>query len=309
MSRLGIVSKRGWLLFISLGIIWGTPYLFIRIAVEDFSPAIVVFGRVMIAALLLLPIAIHRGHASSLKTHWKGILAFAIIEMCLPFGALAVAEKQISSSLTGLLIAAVPIVNAIISRQIGLDSNWDARRIIGLLIGITGVGLLVGFDISAANYWAIAICFIAVLGYALGPIIITKLLSDVESIGVISWSLLVAGLIYLPLVIRDIVNNSWRAPGVSEISTSAIVSIIALGVLCSAIAFVVLFELIDEVGPTRTTVITYINPAVAIILGVVLLSEPLTLGIMIGFPVVLIGSVMATRKNAQPREVIASAER
>jgi drug/metabolite transporter (DMT)-like permease len=283
--------------------------LFIRIAVEDFSPAIVVFGRVMIAALLLLPIAIHRGHASSLKTHGKGILAFAIIEMCLPFGALAVAEKQISSSLTGLLIAAVPIVNAIISRQIGLDSNWDARRIIGLLIGITGVGLLVGFDISAANYWAIAICFIAVLGYALGPIIITKLLSDVESIGVISWSLLVAGLIYLPLVIRDIVNNSWRAPGVSEISTSAIVSIIALGVLCSAIAFVVLFELIDEVGPTRTTVITYINPAVAIILGVVLLSEPLTLGIMIGFPVVLIGSVMATRKNAQPREVIASAER
>jgi drug/metabolite transporter (DMT)-like permease len=309
MSRIGIVSKRGWLLFISLGIIWGTPYLFIRIAVEDFSPAIVVFGRVMIAALLLLPIAIHRGHASSLKTHWKGILAFAIIEMCLPFGALAVAEKEISSSLTGLLIAAVPIVNAIISRQIGLDSNWDARRIIGLLIGITGVGLLVGFDISAANYWAIAICFIAVLGYALGPIIITKLLSDVESIGVISWSLLVAGLIYLPLVIRDIVNNSWRAPGVSEISTSAIVSIIALGVLCSAIAFVVLFELIDEVGPTRTTVITYINPAVAIILGVVLLSEPLTLGIMIGFPVVLIGSVMATRKNAQPREVIASAER
>ena len=309
MSRIGIVSKRGWLLFISLGIIWGTPYLFIRIAVEDFSPAIVVFGRVMIAALLLLPIAIHRGHASSLKTHWKGILAFAIIEMCLPFGALAVAEKQISSSLTGLLIAAVPIVNAIISRQIGLDSNWDARRIIGLLIGITGVGLLVGFDISAANYWAIAICFIAVLGYALGPIIITKLLSDVESIGVISWSLLVAGLIYLPLVIRDIVNNSWRAPGVSEISTSAIASIIALGVLCSAIAFVVLFELIDEVGPTRTTVITYINPAVAIILGVVLLSEPLTLGIMVGFPVVLIGSVMATRKNAQPKEVIASAER
>ena len=309
MSRIGIVSKRGWLLFISLGIIWGTPYLFIRIAVEDFSPAIVVFGRVMIAALLLLPIAIHRGHASSLKTHWKGILAFAIIEMCLPFGALAVAEKEISSSLTGLLIAAVPIVNAIISRQIGLDSIWDVRRIIGLLIGITGVGLLVGFDISAANYWAIAICFIAVLGYALGPIIITKLLSDVESIGVISWSLLVAGLIYLPLVIRDIVNDTWRAPGVSEISTSAIASIIALGVLCSAIAFVVLFELIDEVGPTRTTVITYINPAVAIILGVVLLSEPLTLGIMVGFPVVLVGSVMATRKNAQPREVIASAER
>jgi drug/metabolite transporter (DMT)-like permease len=263
----------------------------------------------MIATLLLLPIAIHRGHARSLKTHWKGILAFAVIEMCLPFGALAVAEKDISSSLTGLLIAAVPIVNAIISRRIGLDSNWDARRIIGLLIGITGVGLLVGFDISADNYWAIAICFVAVLGYALGPIIITKFLSDVDSIGVISWSLFVAGMIYLPLVIFDIVNDSWRAPGVSEVSTRAIISIIALGVLCSAIAFIVLFALIDEVGPTRTTVITYINPAVAIILGVVLLSEPLTLGIMLGFPVVLIGSVMATRKNVSPKETVASAER
>ena len=309
MSRIGIVSKRGWLLFIALGIIWGTPYLFIRIAVADFSPAIVVFGRVMIAALLLLPIAIHRGHARSLMTHWKGILAFALIEMCFPFGALAVAEKEISSSLTGLLIAAVPIVNAIISRQIGLDSNWDVRRIVGLLIGIIGVGSLVGFDISTENYWAIAICFIAVLGYALGPIIITKLLSDVDSIGVISWSLFVAGIIYLPLVIVDIVNDSWRARGVAEVSTGAISSIITLGILCSAIAFVVLFALIDEVGPTRTTVITYINPAVAIILGVILLSEPLTLGIMVGFPLVLIGSVMATRKNAEAKEVIASAER
>jgi drug/metabolite transporter (DMT)-like permease len=259
--------------------------------------------------VLLLPIAIHRGHAKSLKTHWKGILAFAVIEMCLPFGALAIAEKEISSSLTGLLIAAVPIVNAIISRQIGLDSNWDVRRILGLLIGIFGVGMLVGFDISANNYWAIAICFVAVLGYALGPIIITKLLSDVDSIGVISWSLFVAGVIYLPLVIADVINDSWRAPGVTEISTGAVASIIALGVLCSAIAFVALFALIDEVGPTRTTVITYINPAVAIILGVALLSEPLTIGIMVGFPLVLIGSVMATRKNAISKAAAASTER
>lgn len=309
MSRIGFVSKRGWLLFIALGIIWGTPYLFIRIAVADLSPAIVVFCRVIIAALLLLPIAIHRGHAKALKSHWKGILAFAVIEMCLPFGALAIAEKEISSSLTGLLIAAVPIVNAIISRQIGLDSSWDARRIVGLLIGIVGVGALVGFDISANNYWAIALCFIAVLGYALGPIIITKLLSDVDSIGVISWSLFVAGVIYLPLVIADIINDSWRAPGVTEISTGAVTSVIALGILCSAIAFVLLFALIDEVGPTRTTVITYINPAVAIILGVVLLSEPLTIGIIVGFPLVLIGSVMATRKNAMAKEVMASTER
>jgi drug/metabolite transporter (DMT)-like permease len=291
------MSKRGWILFIALGIIWGTPYLFIRVAVVDLSPAIVVFGRVMIAALILLPIAIHQGHARSLRTHWRGILAFAGIEMCIPFGALGIAEKEISSSLTGLLIAMVPLINAVISRQLGLDSVWDVRRVIGLFVGFFGVGMLVGFDISASNYWAIALCLVAATGYALGPIIITKLLSDVASIGVIAWSLLVAGLIYAPVVAYEVLTDSWRAPGVTEVSQNAILSVVALGVLCSAIAFVALFELIKEVGPTRTTVITYINPAVAIILGILVLSEPITTGIIIGFPLVLVGSVMATRRN------------
>jgi drug/metabolite transporter (DMT)-like permease len=301
-SRIGIVSKRGWILFIALGIIWGTPYLFIRIAVADLSPAVVVFGRVMIAAAILLPIAIHHGHARTLRTHWKGILTFAVIEMCIPFGSLGIAEKEISSSLTGLLIAAVPLINAVISRQLGLDSVWDARRITGLFVGFFGVGMLVGFDISANNYWAILMCFIAATGYALGPIIITKLLSDAASIGVIAWSLLVAGLIYLPIVGFEIVNDSWRAPGVTVVSTEAIVSVIALAVLCSAIAFVALFALVEEVGPTRTTVITYINPAVAIILGIMILGEDITYGIILGFPLVLIGSVMATRRNVEVTE-------
>jgi len=298
-SRIGIVSKRGWILFVALGIIWGTPYLFIRIAVTDLSPAVVVFCRVLIATALLLPIAIHQGQARTLRTHWKGILAFAVIEMCIPFGSLGIAEKQISSSLTGLLIAAVPLLNAVISRQLGLDSDWDVRRIVGLFVGFIGVGMLVGFDVSASNYWAILLCFLAASGYALGPIIITKLLSDVSSIGVIAWSLFIAGLIYLPIVLVEVARDSWRAPGVSHVTTNVILSVIALGVLCSAIAFVALFALVDEVGPTRTTVITYINPAVAIILGIIILSEPITIGILIGFPLVLIGSVMATRRNVE----------
>ena len=219
--------------------------------------------------------------------------------MCIPFGSLGIAEKQISSSLTGLLIAAVPLLNAVISRQLGLDSDWDVRRIVGLFVGFIGVGMLVGFDVSASNYWAILLCFLAASGYALGPIIITKLLSDVSSIGVIAWSLFIAGLIYLPIVLVEVARDSWRAPGVSHVTTNAILSVIALGVLCSAIAFVALFALVDEVGPTRTTVITYINPAVAIILGIIILSEPITIGILIGFPLVLIGSVMATRRNVE----------
>jgi drug/metabolite transporter (DMT)-like permease len=132
------------------------------------------------------------------------------------------------------------------------------------------------------------------------------MLSDVASIGVIAWSLLVAGLIYLPVVTYEVLNDSWRAPGVTVVSQDAILSVIALGILCSAIAFVALFALIKEVGPTRTTVITYINPAVAIILGVIVLSEPITTGIMIGFPLVLIGSVMATRRNVAAVENVSN---
>jgi drug/metabolite transporter (DMT)-like permease len=252
----------------------------------------------LIAALVLLPIAIHRGAAKSILTHWKGILTFAVIEICIPFGVLGVAEKQISSSLAGLLIAAVPLTNAIISRKLGLDSKWDWRRVAGLIIGFFGVGMLVGFDLSADNYWAIAICIFAVLGYALGPIIITKMLSDIPSIGVIAWSVAIAAVVYLPVVGFEVANDTWRAPGVTSVSNSAVMSVVALGILCSAIAFVALFALVDEVGPTRTTVITYINPAVAIILGIVFLNEPLTTGIIIGFPLVLIGSVVATRKNS-----------
>ena len=271
-------------------------------AVVDLSPAIVVFGRAMIAAATLLPIAIHQGQARSLRTHWRGILAFAVIEICVPFGSLGIAEKEISSSLTGLLIAMVPLINAVVSRRLGLDSDWDIRRIVGLFVGFFGVGMLVGFDISADNYWAIALCLVAATGYALGPIIITKMLSDVASIGVIAWSLLLAGFIYLPIVTYEVLTDSWRASGVTSVSLNAILSVVALGVLCSAIAFVGVFALIKEVGPTRTTVITYINPAVAIILGVLVLSEPITTGILIGFPLVLIGSVMATRRNVAPAE-------
>lgn len=293
------MSKRGWILFGALGIIWGTPYMFIRIAVEYLSPAVVVCGRMTLGALLLLPFAIKEDLPAIWRSHKKGILLFAVVEMVLPFGALATAEKNISSSLAGLLIAAVPIVTGLLLRYTNHDDQWDKRRAVGYFIGLFGVAALVGLDITADNWWSIAITFIAVTGYALGPIVISTMLSDISDMGSITLAQVSAAAIYLPLLIWNIATGTWQTETAKSegIPISAWLSVAALGILCTAIAFALLFQLIKEVGPSRTTVITYINPAVAILLGIALLGEPFTAGIAVGFPLVLLGSVLATRQS------------
>ena len=288
------MTKRGWLLIGALGVIWGTPYLFIRIAVEELSPAMVVFSRLLLGAIILLPLAFRQGQGGVLKTHWKGILLFAVIEMAIPFGALGFAEQGISSSLTGLLVAAVPIVNAVITHQLGLDKHWNAKRISGLIIGLLGVSLLVGFEISAENWWSVAIVGLAIIGYALGPVVISQMLSDIPSIGVIAWSQFIGMAIYLPIVSIEFARDTWRY--VPNISTEAVISVIGLGLLCTVLAFILLFKAVEEVGPSRTTIITYINPAIAVLLGIAILGEPLTLGILLAFPVILLGSILAASK-------------
>ncbi len=289
------MTKRGWLLIGALGLIWGTPYLFIRIAVEEISPSMVVFSRLLMGSMILLPLALKQGQGGVIKTHRAGILTFALIEMAIPFGVLGVAEQRISSSLTALLIASVPIVNAIITHRMGLDQHWNLKRISGLLIGLVGVSLLVGFEIRADNWWSVAIVGFAILGYALGPVIISQMLSDVPSIGIMAWSQFMGMAFYAPIVAYEFVNDSWKY--VDQISTDTILSVIGLGLLCTVLAFILLFKAVDEVGPSRITIITYINPAVAVILGIVILSEEITPTMLLAFPTILIGSILAASKS------------
>lgn len=292
------MSKRGWILFGALGIIWGTPYLFIRIAVEYLSPAVVVSGRMVLGALLLLPLAMKDNLPEVWRTHKKGIITFALVEMVVPFGALSVAERNISSSLAGLLIAAVPITTGLLLRFAKHEDQWDKRRALGYIIGLLGVAGLVGLDVTADNWWSIAITFLAVVGYALGPIVISNMLSDTSELGAIVLAMVTTIVIYSPLLIWNLATGTWKtAEAADGIPLNAWMSVAGLGVLCTAIAFVLLFQLIKEVGPSRTTVITYINPAVAIALGMLFLSEPFTTGIAVGFPLVLLGSILATRKS------------
>lgn len=288
------MTKRGWLLIGALGLIWGTPYLFIRIAVEEVSPATVVFSRLLMGALILLPLAFRQGQGSVFKTHYKGILTFALIEMAIPFGALGIAEQRISSSLAALMIASVPIVNAFITHRMGLDQHWNSKRIGGLLIGLAGVGLLVGFEIRADNWWSVAIVGFAIIGYALGPVIISQMLSDVPSIGIMAWSQFMGMIFYAPIMVFEFANGTWKY--VDQIASETILSVVGLGLLCTVLAFIFLFKAVEEVGPSRITIITYINPAVAVILGILVLGEKLTPTMLLAFPIILIGSIMAASK-------------
>src|SRR6187455_540734 len=280
------MSKRGWILFLSLGLLWGMPYLLIRIAVGEFDPLFVAGSLTLMGSLLLLPVALHRKALAPAFRKWKWLVAFTLIEITVPWLMLGHAETRLNSSTAGLLIAVVPLFAAIIVTKLGHE-KLEPRRWLGLGLGFAGVALLVGLDIHFDDLPAVAATIFVALCYAIGPIIIDRKLNDVPAIGVITASLIVATIIYAPFA-PFLWPKTFGAP--------AVLSVIGLGVLCTAAAFIVFFALIAEVGPARATVITYVNPAVAILLGALVLHEPLTIGMALGFPLVILGSFLGTSR-------------
>ena len=283
------MSRRGWALFLALGVIWGIPYLLIKIAVEDLSPAVLVFGRTGLATLLLLPVAMARDQIRPLLAHWRPLLVYTVIEICLPWVLLGRAEQELSSSLTGLLVAAVPLVGAALVKFTGHET-LGARRVVGLLVGFAGVAALVGFDVGASSAGAVAAVGLVAICYALGPLILARHLAHLPSMGVVAASLAITLVIYAPIAALQ-----WpdRAPG-----TDTWLAVVGLAVVCTAVAFLVFFALIAEVGPARATVITYVNPAVALVLGAIVLDERVTVATGAGFALILLGSVLATQREA-----------
>jgi len=278
------VTRRGWILFLTMSVIWGCPYLLIRIAVREIDPATLIFLRTAPAALLLLPLALHRRALSGLVARWPWLLAFTLAELAVPWLFVGRAEIHLTSSVTGLLIASVPLIGAVIYRVLGFD-HFSRRRIAGLVVGFAGVAALVGVDLRGAEIGPVVEVLIPAAGYAIGPLIISRKLDDLEGIGVITASMAIASVLYGPYALTHLP---------SSVSLEVVASVIGLALVCTALAFVLFFELIVEVGPARSTVITYLNPAVAVLLGVLVLGEPLTWGIVVGFPLILCGSWLAT---------------
>lgn len=280
-----------------MGVIWGIPYLLIRVAVRAFPPPALVLARTLPAAVLLLVIAAHRGELQAALLRWRWVVTFAVVEMVFPWFFLSSAEQHLDSSTAGLLIATVPLLAAILYPVLSPGhEHMDRRRLAGLLVGFAGVAALVGIDVGRTDMTAVAEMLVPAVGYTLGPLIISRRLGDAPNLGVVGCSVAVTALVYVgPGVAR------WP----THVNGEEWLSVVGLALVCTALAFVLMFELIAEVGPSRSTVITYVNPAVAVLLGVTVLGEPFTAGIAVGFPLILVGSALATRG---PEEMSAVAQ-
>ncbi|MGA2563207.1 MAG: EamA family transporter [Steroidobacteraceae bacterium] len=283
------MSSRAWLAFLALGIIWGVPYFFIKLAVQELSPWLIAWARIVLATLILLPIAWRRGALRPLLAHKGAVCAFGLLEFAVPFVAISLAERWISSSIAGILIATVPLIIALISRFFGVHERFGPWRVLGLLVGLIGVVALLGLgSISGPLGWAGVGCIaLATIGYAIGPLIVQRHLKLIDPFGPIAGSLLVAGLMLLPAALCSL---PAQMP-----SALALACIAVLGVVCTALAMLLLFYLIGHAGAARASVITYINPAVASLLGVAILHERLGVGGLAGLALILSGSWLATR--------------
>lgn len=254
------VSGRAWLLYGAMAVLWGIPYLFIKEAVDSYSPAAIVAGRTLLGALVLLPLAIRRGALRPALRLWPWVLAFGAIEMAGPLFLLGHAEQTLSSGLTGLLVATVPLFAAGIALVRGDRTMLAPARASGLVIGFIGVAIIVagpGLHVAdpAGALGAIGEVLLVALLYAVAPFIIATKLARVPSLGTITLALLAVGIAYLPLAFL----TQHDVPTVRST-----VSLVALGILCTAVAFLGFFALIGEVGPVRAPLFTYVNPIVAI---------------------------------------------
>lgn len=282
------MTTRGWVLFAAMGFIWGIPYLFIKIAVGELEPSVVVLGRTAIGTVLLLPVALLRTDMRRLLAHWRLLVVYTLVEIVGPWLLLSHAEVRLTSSLSGLLIAGVPLVGAFLAWLTAHHDRPDAARILGLALGFFGVALVVGLNVRPDDLVAVGEVGLVVLGYAVGAMLIARF-RGVPSLAVVAGSLALAALVYLPFGIAQLPAH---VP-----SPQALAAVATLGVVCTALAFLVFFALINEVGPQRATVITYVNPAVAVGLGVLVLGEPLTASIAAGFALIALGSFLGTRRS------------
>jgi drug/metabolite transporter (DMT)-like permease len=287
------VTRRGWWLFTAMSLIWGVPYLLIKVAVGGVSPPVLVLARVAIGAALLLPLAIRRRELAPLLPKWRWLVLFALVEIITPWLLLSEAETRLSSSVSGLLIASVPILVAVIGRLTGGQDRLTMVRWAGLLVGLCGVALLVAGGGAHGGAGSVAEVLLVAVCYAIGPLIVARKLSDLPPLGMTAACLAFAAVVYSPIAAL-----TWPSAVPSD---RVLAALGGLAVLCTAVAFLFFFALIGEVGPARASVITYVNPAVAVALGVLVLGEQLTATMAIAFVLILGGSVLATRTGRAAR--------
>lgn len=283
------MSRRAWTAFTAVSVLWGASYLLIKIAVDDgVPPAFVAWVRVVLGAVVLLGLAWRSGVLDALRGRLRWLGAFAVVEIAVPFPLIAVGEQHVSSSLAAILIAAAPLFVALLALRFDTTERTGGRRLAGLVIGLAGVAALVGIDVAgrADELFGATALIAAAFCYAVGPMVLKRQLADLDPRASMGGSLALAALLLTLAVALD--------PPTAVPSPAAIGALLGLGLFCTAAAFAFYGALIAEVGAGRALVITYINPIVAVALGVLILGERPGIGAAIGLLFILAGSWLST---------------
>lgn len=289
------MSPRAWFAFAAVSVLWGMPYLFIKVAVEDgLSPGFLSWARLALAAVAVVALAARSGVLTSVRGRWRWLAVYALVEMVVPLPLIAAGEEHVASSLAAILIASVPLVVAVLALRFDPAERASGRRLVGLLVGFGGVVVLVGVDVAGrpAELLGAGAILLAAVGYAIGPMILKARLSDLDPRAIVAASLSMAALALTPL--------AALTPPTSLPSSAALVSVVVLGLFCTAAAFVLFGRLVNEVGPGRATVITYVAPIVAVALGVSVLGERPGAGAVAGLLLILAGSWLSTDGRLPP---------
>ena len=289
------MTRRAWAAFAAASLIWGVPYLFIKIAVDNGVTApVLAWGRVTLAAVVLLALARRAGVLGGLRSRWRWLLAFAVAEIAIPFPMLAIGEERVPSSLAAIMVATVPLIGALLAMRFDHSERPTPVRALGLAIGFAGVIALVGIDVAGhrGELLGIGAIMVTATGYAIGPMLLKHRLAGLDSRAAIGTSLAIASLILLPWAALDLPERAPSAGGIG--------AVVVLGLLCTAAGFVVFAILIGEAGTSRATVITYVNPVVAVTLGVLLLGEHPGAGAVAGLLLILAGGWLSTDGRLPP---------
>jgi len=284
------MSRRGWLLFSLIGVIWGVPYLFMKVAVDELSIPLIVFSRLAIGAALLIPLALRENIKSPIKPYLKYILFYAFLEMVVPWTLITSAQRDLSSGVVALLVATVPIWATLFAHHTGDSTAAHRVRIFGIVSGLSGIVLIVGIESFSdfGNTLALLQVLIAAASYAWAVNMVTRKVVGVSGLTINGIAMFASSILFAPFALTNLPDQTP--------SLNAVLATLGLGILCSGIAFWVFFIVLDEIGPARASLVVYPNTAVAVVLGIILLGEPITLAIAIGLPLVLIGSYFASRK-------------
>lgn len=283
------MTRKAWVLFALSSVIWGIPYLFIKVAVDGgVPPAFVAWARVALGALLLTPIALRRRAFRGLAEHWIAILVYSATEIAIPFVLISAGEQRVSSSLAAILVSTMPLLLAVLAVWLHPEHRPTGWRLMGLVVGLGGVVAMLGIDVGGrpGELWGAAMVLLATVGYATAPLIISRHLSKLDPMGPVAASLLVSSLALLPFALAW-PPRGWPAP-------SALISLAVLGVVCTVMGLIVFFQLIATAGPSRASLITYVNPVVAVIVGVLTLHEHVGVMSLVGLLLILGGSWLAT---------------